>query len=318
MFEVPILFITFNRLETAKQVLGQIKKQQPVKLFITSDGPRNTVQGEKEKVEAVRDWVLSHIDWNCEVKTLFRDENLGPGKAISSAISWFFDNVEYGIIIEDDCMPSDSFFMYCETLLKKYASDSRIMHITGFNPLEVSASGNDSYYFSKIQQCWGWASWRRAWKHFEYSISNTDDFCKSKQFKKIFRHSTERTYWKRVFGEMAQHKINTWDYQWVYTVLKNGGLCINPCKNLISNIGFSADAPHTKDVNSPQSNMKRYELETITHPQKIAYNEKLCDEISQRQYYIVIHNILAYRIKTFYRDYIKKILKTILSPFLKK
>ncbi|MBP5328956.1 MAG: glycosyltransferase family 61 protein [Spirochaetaceae bacterium] len=315
MFEVPVLFLTFNRLDTAKQVFGQIKKQQPTKLFFASDGPRNTVYGEKEKVEEVRNWVLSQIDWDCEVKTLFRDENLGCGKAVSSAISWFFENVEYGIILEDDCMPSDSFFVYCETLLKKYMDNPRIMHIAGNNPLEISVSGNDSYYFSKIQQCWGWASWRRAWQHFEYSISNTDDFCKSKRFKQIFRHSTERSYWKRVFGEMAQHKINTWDYQWVYAILKNCGICINPCKNLISNLGFSADALHTADVTAPQNNMKRYEIGEITHPTKIEYNEKLCDAISERQYFIVIHNIPIYRIRMFYRDYIKPILKKILSPF---
>ena len=315
MFEVPVLFLTFNRLDTAKQVFGQIKKQQPAKFFFASDGPRSTVTGEKEKVEEVRNWVLSQIDWNCEVKTLFRDENLGCGKAVSSAITWFFENVEYGIILEDDCMPSDSFFAYCETLLKKYMDNPRIMHIAGNNPLEVCDTGNASYYFAKIQQCWGWATWRRAWKNFDFSITDTEEFCKSKRFKQIFRHSTERSYWKRVFGEMALHKINTWDYQWVYAILKNAGICINPCKNLISNLGFSADALHTADITAPQNNMKRYEFETITHPDVIAYNEKLCDEISERQYYIVIHNIPAYRIRMFYRDYIKPILKKILSPF---
>ena len=318
MFEVPVLFLTFNRLDTAKQVFGQIKKQQPAKLFFASDGPRATVPGEKEKVEEVRNWVLSQIDWNCDLKTLFREENIGCDKAVSSAITWFFDNVEYGIILEDDCMPSDSFFVYCETLLKKYGDDPRIMHIAGNNPLEICEAEIASYFFSKIQQCWGWASWSRAWKYFHFTITNTDEFCKSKQFKKVFRHSTERAYWKRVFYEASKHQLNSWDYQWAYAILKNNGFCINPCKNLVSNLGFSADALHTIDVTAPQNNMKRYEIDEITHPLKIEYNEKLCDAISERQYFIVIHHILSYRIKEFYKNYIKKLLKKILSPFLNK
>ena len=121
-------------------------------MFLASDGPRTNVPDEKETVNEVRNYLLSEIDWSCKLKTLFRDENLGCGKAVSSAITWFFENVEMGIILEDDCLPSDSFFMYCRELLLKYKDNGRVMHIAGNNPLGISSSFNDkdSYYFSKI------------------------------------------------------------------------------------------------------------------------------------------------------------------------
>src|SRR5258705_8423153 len=133
MFNTPILFLIFNRLETTSQVFEQIKKVQPTRLFIAADGPRNDKEGEKEKCEKVRQWVLAQIDWECEVKTLFRNENLGCGRGPATAINWFFENVERGIILEDDCLPNDSFFIFCETMLKKFENDARIMHISGDN-----------------------------------------------------------------------------------------------------------------------------------------------------------------------------------------
>lgn len=306
MFDIPILFLTFNRLETAKKVFAQIKKQQPKYLFLASDGPRTTVPDEKETVNEVRNYLLSEIDWNCELKTLFRDENLGCGKAVSSAITWFFENVDMGIILEDDCLPSDSFFMYCKELLLKYKSNGRVMHIAGNNPLGISSSFNDkdSYYFSKIQQCWGWATWKRAWQNYSFKINNSElqAFLASKEYHSIFKHIEEIRYWKRVLNQMTGLEIDTWDYQWVYSILKNKGLVATPCKNMISNIGFDPNALHTADITARQNNQERYEINNIFHPEIIDYNEKLCDEISETHFCIPVHNLIGYYTKHFFKD----------------
>jgi len=165
MLKTPILFIIFNRIDTTKQVFAKIKEAQPQQLFIAADGPRKNRLGEEKKCKAVREWVLSQVDWDCKVYTLFRDENLGCGRGPAQAITWFFDNVEQGIILEDDCVPDISFFNYCETLLEYYKNDERIMHITGYNPEEISHfKHNTSYCFVPIEICWGWASWRHFYK----------------------------------------------------------------------------------------------------------------------------------------------------------
>ena len=267
-FNIPILFLIFNRLDTTKQVFEIIRKAAPQNLYIASDGPRNDREGESKRVESVREYVLKSIDWDCKVKTLFREKNFGCGKAVSSAITWFFKEEEMGIILEDDCLPSFSFFPYCEELLNKYKEDTRIYHIAGYNPL-INTKESSSYYFTRIQHCWGWASWRRAWNHYNFDITDLNMFQKQKKINHIFKRSIDRYYWSNIFKRMEKHEINTWDHQWTYSILKNNGICINPTKNFISNIGFGADATHTTIKNSNQNNQQRFEIDKIVHPDKI-------------------------------------------------
>ena len=318
--DVPVLFLTFNRLETAKEVFAQIRKQKPSQLFLESDGPRFNKPGESDKVHSIRKFLLDSVDWRCQVHTLFRPENLGCGKAVSDAITWFFSQVEYGIILEDDCMPSDSFFKYASELLKKYKNETSIMHIAGYNPLDISLNGTNSYYFTKVHQCWGWASWSRAWKNYAFSISTTEykKFIHSRKFKQFFPHIEERRYWKRVFGEMTEHKIDTWDYQWEFAIAKNMGFCINPCRNLVSNIGFSTDALHTADLTSKNNNALRYEITEINHPDKIILNNELSDRISEEHYNIPIHNLGKYYLQHFYRDFLLHPAKEFIKKFYKR
>jgi hypothetical protein len=280
MFATPILFIIFKRLDTAKQVFTVIRQIQPSMLFISADGPRQMVDGEKERCKKVRDYVLNSIDWNCEVKTLFRDENLGCGKAVSGAITWFFEQVEQGIILEDDCVPSLSFFPYCEELLARYKDTDNIYHISGYNPLGC-IKNLYSYYFARIQHCWGWASWRLAWKQYRFDIKGLDAFIAGKNIDKIFKRKCDRQYWLHIFKEMEQHKIDTWDYQWTYTIFQNNGVCINPSENLISNIGFDGDATHTTGSASKFNNQKRYEITDIKHPEKISINNSIINKINR-------------------------------------
>ena len=318
--DVPVLFLTFNRLESARQVFEQIRKQKPTQLFLESDGPRFNKPGESDTVHSVRKFLLDSIDWRCEVHTLFRPENLGCGRAVSDAITWFFNQVEYGIILEDDCLPSDSFFKYARELLLKYKNETSIMHIAGYNPLDISLNGTDSYYFTKVHQCWGWASWRRAWNNYTFNISKDEykRFINSRKFRQFFSHIEERRYWKRVFREMTEHKIDTWDYQWEFAIAKNMGFCINPCRNLISNIGFSTDALHTADLTSKNNNALRYEITEINHPDKIILNKELSDRISEEHYNIPIHNLGKYYLQHIYRDFLLHPAKQFIKRFYKK
>jgi len=275
MLKTPLLFIIFNRIDTTKQVFAKIREIQPQQLFIAADGPRKNRLGEEKKCKDVREWVLSQIDWDCKVHTLFRDENLGCGKAVSQAITWFFDNIEQGIILEDDCIPDISFFHYCETLLEYYKDDERIMHITGYNPQEISHfQHNASYCFVPIEVCWGWASWRRAWQCYQFDIKNTNSVLHSHPY---FRHRTIRRYWQSVFSAMETHTIDTWDYQWTYAVLKNNGYCIVPEKNLIQNIGFISDSTHFDGSNNSFMKHAHTLSETIIHPAQVKYNRQMSD-----------------------------------------
>jgi hypothetical protein len=299
-FNIPILFLVFNRLDTTMKVFEVIKKVAPQKLYIASDGPRNN--HEKEKVEAVREYVLKSIDWDCEVKTLFRNENLGCGKAVSGAITWFFENEEMGIILEDDCLPSLSFFPYCKELLEYYKDDTRIYHIAGNNPLTYIKMPY-SYYFARIQHCWGWASWRRAWNYYSYDIENMNAFLEKKKINNIFIRNIDKNYWIDIFIKMEKHEIDTWDYQWTYSIFNNNGICINPARNLITNIGFGKDGTHTFD-NNKFSNQQRFEINGIIHQNKIIINNTYINKINSYSYDI---NLLSHY-KTIAKKFLKKLI----------
>jgi hypothetical protein len=278
-FNTPILFIVFNRLDTMRQVFSIIKQIKPKYFYIASDGPRVERTGEKDIVQEVRSYILQNIDWDCKTKTLFRDKNHGSGRGVAEAITWFFKQVEQGIVLEHDCLPSLSFFPFCAELLEKYKNSPKIWHITGHNPLGWTEADGASYYFARVEHCWGFATWRRAWRKYSYDIQGLADFIEYKKITKIFRRSCDRRYWLKVFRKMEKHSWRTWDYQWTYTIFQNDGVCINPAVNLVSNIGFGQAAVHTIDLTSPFNNQERYEITEIRHPPEIKINEQAIIDI---------------------------------------
>lgn len=241
----PILFLTFNRINTTEKVFKVIKEVKPSKLYLASDGHRETKPNEENVVLSVRNFLIKNIDWQCEIKTLFREKNLGCGKAVSDAIDWFFRSEEAGIILEDDCLPTISFFRFCDELLEKYADDERIMHISGDNFQNGKLRGSGSYYFSRISHIWGWATWRRAWRLYDFEIKSLDNFIDQKVFLDIWQNRRISKYWLKQFKKVSKGEIDTWDYQWNYCLIINNGLSILPNVNLVENIGFSSEATHT-------------------------------------------------------------------------
>jgi hypothetical protein len=245
--DTPVLLLSFNRPDLTKEVFSEIRKARPKQLFLYSDGPRN--DEEKKKVDEVRKIFLD-IDWNCKVKKLFHEKNVGIAEGIPKAMDWLFDNVEEGIILEDDAIPSQDFFKFCSELLKKYKDDERIMQINGCNFQRGWSRNNYAYYFSKYPHTYGWATWRRARKKYDSQMIGYKELKDKNYFKDLFPDKLERNYIIHIMDDAFYHNPNAIDTKWVFSVMKNNGLCIMPNKNLIQNIGFREDSTHTKKIDS--------------------------------------------------------------------
>jgi hypothetical protein len=248
MFEIPILFVIYKRLDTTRQVFNAIKKIKPRLFFIAADGPKNA--DEVKKCLLVREFVQKSIDWDCEVKKLFHDHNVGCAKTMSGAISWFFENVEWGVILEDDCLPSNSFFYYCRDMLKQYKNDLRVFLISGYNKQGQWNSGEKDYFFSNLGGIWGWASWRDRWEYFDLAMSGFDYFYKHRYFEYLLGEELGKLRGNTIYQEMYIKKADAWDYPWGFARHKNNGLAVVPSKNLVKNIGAGDDATHT--INMPE------------------------------------------------------------------
>ncbi|MFZ4796457.1 MAG: nucleotide-diphospho-sugar transferase [Bacteroidia bacterium] len=293
MFQTPILFLIFNRPNTTKRVFESIRIVKPSKLYIAADGARKDKLGEDLLCQETRN-IIELIDWDCEIKTLFRPENLGCKIAVSSAIDWFFENEEKGIILEDDCLPHPSFFGYCETLLNYYKDDLRIGHIGGDNFQKGIKRGEGSYYFSQYNFIWGWASWRRSWKNYDVKMNSYPDFKANKGLEKIFKRKQEHTFWYQGFDKMFAGLVNSWDFQWTFANWNNNMLSILPNVNLISNIGFGEGSTHTSSSgNNDIENLPIFEIEkNLIHPKELKVNQEAdefaFDLLYKKEHYFVL------------------------------
>ena len=272
-FTTPILFLIFNRPETTERVFQQIRKIQPRQLFISADGPRKEKINEEEKCRETRN-IIEKIDWTCELKTNYSEKNLGCRVGVSSGIHWFFRNVLEGIILEDDCLPDLSFFHFCETLLEYYRNDKQVMHIGGVNFQDGNTRGDGSYYFSSLNHVWGWASWRRAWNLYDVDMKSYPECLQQGLLYQLFPDPSLRNYWKKNFDLVFEKRKDTWDFQWQYASALNHGLSIIPNKNLITNIGFDANATHTVNHAHSLANMPTEPIQDIIHPAAMTIDQK--------------------------------------------
>jgi hypothetical protein len=255
-----VLFLVFNRPDTTKRVFDAIRLVKPRRLYVSADGPRPSREGEVDLTRQVRK-ISTNVDWPCQVKTLFRRENLGCKKAVSSGIDWFFDQEKQGIILEDDCLPHQNFFYFCEKMLDFYHTNEDIFAITGDNFQKPKRRNGHSYYFSRYNHVWGWASWRRSWQKYDVDMLFWPEWRKSEEWELGIKNMHERKYWENVFNEVYIGNVDTWDYQWTASVWKNNGIVITPVVNLVENIGFGKDATHTKS--------KRTKYPTIEYAHEI-------------------------------------------------
>ena len=280
MFKTPILFLIFNRPELTNLVFKRIREIKPKYLFIAADGPRLSEESDIENCNKARS-IINTIDWDCEVETLFRRENLGCKYAVSSAINWFFEQVDAGIILEDDVLPDVSFFRFCQQMLDEYECDQRIMMVTGLNICGKWQSDMQDYHFSFFGGIWGWATWKRAWKHYDVEIIKWGN----PQVRRLILNylpSTVRASRKSMYDKLYKSKIDTWDLQWTFAKLLNAGLTIIPAVNLIKNIGCTEGGTHLNSSH-PWADL---EVTILGVPVRINYN--IISDIDYDSYHLKI------------------------------
>ena len=248
--DTPLLLIAWRRPHTLRQVIDAIRPVAPTRLFVACDGPNPERPGEAEKVAATRAVIEHEIDWPCQIERLYSDGNRGCRLGVSRAITWFFEQVEEGIILEDDCVPHPDFFPYCSTLLDRYRDDKRISIICGSNNQGSTEVGH-SYFFSRLGGIWGWATWRRAWLTNDIELESLSDAIREKVLESVVDQPIAELRY-RMCNEVLEGRLDSWDYGWGYSRLINNSLACVPRINLISNEGFGSDATHTHEGCSVQ------------------------------------------------------------------
>jgi hypothetical protein len=259
---VPVLLIIFNRPEMTRRALEAISRAKPETLLVVADGAR--FPEEVGRCEQARELIKS-VDWECDVRTDFSDINLGCGIRVCTGIDWAMSQFEELIILEDDCVPSASFFKFCEELLDYYRNDERVMHISGNNFQQGIKRTEHSYYFSKVTHAWGWATWKRAWEHFDWEMKSWPEFKSEGLLESWCDDEYELKYWTDIFDETYAGAPDIWDYRWNYACLSQNGLSLIPSKNLVTNVGTGLDATHTQGE-AHFMNLPTEEINQINHP----------------------------------------------------
>lgn len=299
MYNTPILFLVFARPDTTQKVFEKIRKIQPAKLYIAADAPRKENPDEIMRSEEVR-CIIDLIDWPCEVHTLFRDENLGCKIAVSSAITWFFEQEEYGVVLEDDCLPDLSFFPFCEELLIKYKDDDRIGHIGGNNFFHGIVKDDLSYDFCSFSHIWGWASWRRVWQNYDVNFSYWQEALKDKsKMDSLFNNLGERIYFSSFISDTLKGNrgINTWDVQYLFMLRVQNQLSIYPKVNLVTNIGLNdPNATHTTKKNRNSYILSKQIELPLQHPKYVLSN-RLIDKTTVRKNFFSYKRLIRYLLK---------------------
>lgn len=263
--ETPIAFMIFNRPEYTNAVFAEIRKAQPKKLFIIADGPR--IPSEEAACKEARA-IVENIDWPCEVYRNYAEQNLGLKERFRSGLNWYFEHVEQGIILEDDCLPHPSFFRFTSEMLERYKNEEQIMMISGDNFLP-NFEIKDSYIFSKYFPIWGWATWRRAWQKYDIEMHDWGEPGGKKFLETLYPKSQKymRTHMKKIFDDAHTGRLKTWDAQWLYSCLTNDGLCITPRVNLVSNIGIIGT--HSGGSNQNLTTQDIYQEGNLKHPESV-------------------------------------------------
>lgn len=288
----PVLLIVFNRPDQTRAVFEMVRKVRPSRLYLAADAPRPQKKGEETKCKETLA-VFDEIDWPCEVFRKVNQVNMGSHTSIPAAVDWFFENEEAGIVLEDDCVPSEGFFIFCDQLLARYANDERIMWINGSNLGYLGDELNSDYVFSIYPISWGWASWRRAWSLFDrnYRVSLVDGISED-----ALRHNAghswmARLYWRFIF-EYA-YAIKNWDYRWMHVCWANNGLACTPSVNMVSNVGFGPGGMHCERRDDRRGFIPAKEISgTIKGPERLVPSAVLDRHLDLTLYEISAFSVL--------------------------
>ena len=306
MFDKAVLMLTYNRADLFKKSLSSVLSVMPKRIYIFNDGPKSNPE-DIVKVYEVRK-LIQNIKTKSIIIKNFNKYNLGCKKSNLKAIDWFFSKEKEGIIIEDDCIANREFFSFTGEMLNKYRDNNRIFCISGSN-FQKEKLSNESYYFSKYNHCWGWATWRDRWKLNDDKISFWPKFKKSKEWDKLHKNKIEKKYWNKIFKNVYNGKMDSWAYPWTLSVWKQKGITITPNVNLVKNIGFGEQSTHSLFIQKSLKYLNKKKFSNkIIHPKKIIINDKA-------DFYVFKNHFKGYNYIWPYRgfDLIKKLL---LNPFV--
>jgi hypothetical protein len=282
--QTPVVLLIFKRPDTTAKVFELVRAAQPKTLFIVADAPRSDRPQEAENCLAARA-IVEQVDWDCQVFKNYADVNLGCAKRVSSGLNWVFEQVESAIILEDDCVPHPSFFPFCEELLDRYQNDMRIVSISGQNVQFGRKRTEYSYYFSRFCHCWGWATWRRAWKHFDFEMKLWDEAQSRNLLADILHDPQAVKVWTKIFQSTYDKRVDSWANRWTFACWMQSGINILANSNLVSNIGFGAESTHTGNKTSRFANMPAEAIDfPLNHPPYVVIDQQ-ADRFTQRTLY---------------------------------
>jgi hypothetical protein len=272
--ETPVALLVFNRPAETERVFARIRQAAPSRLLIVADGPRPDRAEDAARCAAVRH-IVAQVDWPCAVEHQFADTNLGCRRRVSSGLDWVFARCERAIILEDDCLPASTFFRFCDEMLAHFANDTRVMHVGGSNFGLAPQSYPHSYAFSCLNHIWGWATWRRAWRYYDVTLAAWPTLDQEAWLAARVLHRPAVDTWRTMFQSAFEGQLDTWDVQWTFACWQRNGLSVLPARNQIANIGFSAEATHTRG-RSPWADLPTHALDfPLVHPTRIACDERL-------------------------------------------
>jgi hypothetical protein len=269
-FDTPVAFFLFNRPQETQRTFKRIAQVRPRTLLLVADGPRGP--GEAKRCDDARA-VLRNIDWPCDVRVNFADYNLGCRRRVSSGLHWVFSQVEEAVIVEDDCLADESFFPFCAEMLERYRGEESVMTVGGANFQFGRRRTPHSYYFSRIPHIWGWATWARAWRHFDLHMRTWPLLRETYWLRDLLGHESVARFYHQMFDRGFRGEVDTWDIQWIFANLVQGGVTILPATNLVTNIGFGPDATHTRATGAKESNIPVVPMRfPLDHPGSIEPN----------------------------------------------
>jgi hypothetical protein len=274
----PVVYVFFNRPEVTRRTFSAVRDARPTRLHLIADGPRATKAGEVEKCRATRETVESMIDWPCEVTRDYAATNLGCGKRLATGLTTAFRELGEAIVVEDDVLPRPEFFAFCTEMLATYRDDPKVHAVSGFNPIGRYAS-RSNHVLSTFYSMWGWASWQRAWKDYSFEMTGWDDSEARDRMRRFLGNDLLFQYHEHNFNSVAREKLDTWDFQWMHTMLKHERYAIAPTSNLVENLGFHADATHTTFEQPFVSGLKTYSLQQYKAGAMDRLHDKVYGEI---------------------------------------